>query len=268
MSADAGTTTSPRRPSDARMVQNQLLYEQRTFWRNRYGAIFTIGFSTVFLLLLALAGGTSRFSVLGGLKGIQYYVPAFLSYGVMSACFSVLAITLVNRREMGLLKRLRLSPLPAPDMMTALFLSTVFVCAVEVGVLLAIGRLGFHLHPPDNYLALAVALVTGVACFTALGVATSTVVPNQDAAGPVVNIVFFVLIFLAGMWYPLTPGSTLATISSYLPVRSLILATFAPFDLRPGASPWSWRDIVVMLVWGAAAAVVALRRWRWEPRRG
>jgi ABC-2 type transport system permease protein len=264
----AAPTARGSRPNDLQMVRHQVAYEQRTFWRNRFGATFTVGFSTVFLLLLALAGGTSRFSVIGNIRGIQYYVPAFIAYGVMSACFSVLAITLVNRREVGLLKRLRLSPLPARAMMAALFVSALVVCCAQVVILLAIGRLAFQLRVPDNYLALVVALVAGAACFTALGVAASTVVPNQDAAGPLINVVFFALLFLSGMWYPLRAGSGLAQASSYFPVRSLITATFAPFDLRPGTSPWAWHDIFVMAIWGVAAAIVAVRRFRWEPRRG
>ncbi len=266
MSASTATGVG-RRPSDIALVRQQLIYEQRTFWRNRLGALFTIGFSTLFLLLLGLTTNTSRLKVIGGQKAIQYYVPSFLAYGIMSACFTVLAITLVNRREVGLLKRLRLSPLPAWAMMAALFLSTVVVCVAQVVVLLVIGRLGFHLHGPTNYAALIVALVVGVGCFSALGVAVSTIIPNQDAGGPIVNLVFFTLLFVSGTWYPLQSGSALAQVSSYLPVRSLITATFAPFDLRPGVSPWSWRDIAVMLVWGALGAMLAVRYFRWEPRR-
>lgn len=42
----------------------------------------------------------------------------------------------------------------------------------------------------------------GAFCFTAVGMAMSTLVPNQEAAGPVTSVVFFVLLFLSGLWYP------------------------------------------------------------------
>jgi len=70
----------------------------------------------------------------------------------------------------------------------------------------------------------------------------------------VISIVFFVLLFLSGLWYPLKPGSTLARVSDWFPVRHLITATFAPFDLRPGVSAWSWNDIAVMAIWGVGGA--------------
>jgi ABC-2 type transport system permease protein len=258
------TSTGTR---DLNLLGRQTYYEQLTFWKNPFGAVFTVGFSVVFLILLASAAGTSRIGFLGNIRQIQYYVPGFAAYGVMSACFSVLCITLVVRREQGLLKRLRLSPLPTSIMLGGVFLSTFIVVVVQVALLLVIGRIAYHVHLPSNVLALTLALLVGVFCFTALGVAASTVVPNEEAAGPMVNIVFFVLLFLSGLWYPLRPGSALANISGYFPVRHMLTAVFAPFYQRPHVSAWAWHDLLVMLIWGAAAAFVAFRRFRFEPRR-
>ena len=152
-------------------------------------------------------------------------------------------------------------------MLVGLFCSSLVVALLQVVVLLVIGKVAYHVQLPQDPLALLVALVVGGVCFTALGVAASTVVPNEEAAGPMIGIVFFVLLFLSGLWYPLQPGSTLAKISGYFPVRHMILAVFAPFDLQPGTSPWAWHDLAVIAVWGVGAAIVALRRFRWEPRR-
>jgi ABC-2 type transport system permease protein len=250
------------------MVARQTRYEQLTFWRNPFGAAFTIGFSTIFLILLAASAGTARVDFLGNIHAIQYYVAGFLAYGVMSACFNTLAISIVVRRETGLLKRLRLTPLPTWAVLGAIFANAVIVSAVQVVLLLAIGRLGYGVRPPHNYLALVIALFVGIVCFTALGVAASTVIPNQDAAGPVLGIVFFVLLWLSGLWYPIKSGSGLARVSSVFPVRHLIVSTFAPFDLRPGVSGWAWGDVAVLAAWAVVGAVVAVRRFRWEPRRG
>ena len=250
------------------MVGRQVGYEQLAFWRNPLGAVFTVGFSTVFLVLLAASAGTTRIAFLGNIREIQYYAPGFVSYGVMSACFNNLAISIVVRRETGLLKRLRLSPLPTWAMMAAIFVNALIVAAVQVVLLLAIGRLAYHLQLPHNYPALILALVVGDVCFTALGVAASTVIPNQEAAGPAVSIVFFVLLFLSGLWYPIKAGSGLARVSAVFPVRHMLAAVFAPFDLRPGVSAWSWGDLGVLAAWGLAAAYLGSRRFRWEPRRG
>jgi ABC-2 type transport system permease protein len=254
-------------PRDLKLVGRQVHYEQLSFWLNPIGAAFTIGFSLVFLILLGASAGNSRISYYGNIKLIQYYVPGFVAYGVMAACFNILAITIVNRREMGLLKRLRLSPLPTWALLVAIVVSSMIIAAIQVVVLLAVGRIGFGVHPPSDVGAFLVAVVVGMISFSALGLAMSTLIPNQDAAGPVVSIVFFVLLFLSGLWFPLRPGSGLAQFSSYFPVRHFISAVFAPFDLQKGASPWAWHDLLVVALWGVAGAIVAVRRWKWAPRR-
>src|SRR3984957_4173607 len=156
---------------DLRLVGRQVHYEQLSFWLNPIGAAFTVGFSVVFLVLLGASAGNSRVAFLGNIRLVQYYVPGFAAYGVMAACFNILAIQLVTRREMGLLKRLRLSPLPTWALLSAVVLSSMIVAAVEVVILLIVGRLGFSVHLPDNAGAFVVAIVVGMLCFSALGVA-------------------------------------------------------------------------------------------------
>ena len=253
--------------SDLALVGRQVYYEQLSFWLNPVAAVFTIGFSVVFLVLIAATSGNPRLSQLHGLHEIQYQVPAFAAYGVMAACFNTLAVTLVVRREMGLLKRLRLSPLPTWVMLSAVLVNALIISLIQVVVLVLIGKFGYHVVLPHNIAAFVVALVVGVVCFTALGIAASTFIPNQEAAGPMISIVFFVLLFLSGLYYPISPNSGLAQFSSYFPVRHMILAASAPFDLRPGVSGWSWGDIRVMAYWGVGGIVAAARRWRWAPRR-
>ena len=114
----------PGRLNDMGLIAHMVRYEQLSFWVNRIGAAFTVGFSVVFLVLLGASAGNSRTSILGNIKLVDYYVPGFVAYGVMAAAFTTLAVTLVVRRETGLLKRLRLSPLPTWVLIIAIFIST------------------------------------------------------------------------------------------------------------------------------------------------
>ena len=90
---------------------------------------------------------------------------------------------------------------------------------------------------------------------------------KSESAGPIVSIIFFVLLFLSGVWFPLTAGSGLAKAANYFPVHHLIRATAAPCDTAPGASPYAWHDLLVVAISGAAGLVVAVRRFQWEPHR-
>ncbi len=252
-----------------RFLARQVYYEQLGFWLNPIGAIFTVGFALLFLVFLGLSAGTSRVSYLHNIKLIQYYVPSFIAYGAMSASFNNLAIGLVIRRESGLLKRQRLSPLPTWTLLGAIMLSTLLIVFVEVALMLAVGHWAFGVDPPSSassIVALVVVLVVGAASFGALGTAMSTLIPNQQAAGPVASTVFFVLLFLSGLYFPLKSHSTLAEISAWFPVRHFITAVFQTFS-HPDASAWSGHDLFVIAIWGAVGALVALRRFSWSPHR-
>lgn len=251
------------RPGPVRLVVRELRYQQLLFWRNRFGAFFTIVFSSVFLILLS-AVNPGHIASLYHISYAQYYTPGFMAYGVMSACFNNLAITTVVRREMGLLKRLRLSPLPGWALIAALVVNAAVISLAGAVLLVAIGVVGFGVTlGAGAILPTLVAILVGAAAFSGMGLAVSTIVPNEEAAGPAISIVFFLLLFLSGLWFPLTPGSALAKVSDYLPVRRMILAIGQPF-LGHGTSPWDWPDLGVVVIWGAAGAYIAIRRFRWS----
>jgi ABC-2 type transport system permease protein len=264
------TTGSFNGVADLRLVGRQVWYEQLSFWLNPLGAFFTLGFSVIFLVLLGAIAGNGKIDSGYGttVKLTQYYLASFIAYAIMAACFTVLASTLVNRREMGLLKRLRLSPVPTWSLLSAIFLNTFFVALLQVGILLGVGALGFGDYIPVHGLAFIVTILVAMFSFTGLGIGMSTLVPNPDAAGPMISLVFFLVVAFSGLYFPIKPGSTLAHISGYLPVRHLITAMLASFNLPSGANPWAWRDLGVMAIWGVGGVLVALRRWRWAPRRG
>lgn len=265
---EAPQTGSFRGWSDLRMVARQVGFEQLSFWLNPIGALMTIAFSVVFLILLGATAGKSTVSSYGNIKLIDYYVAGFCAYGVMAACFTILAITLVNRREMGLLKRVRLSPLPTWMLMDAVIVNYMIVAAAGVVLLLLVGTLGYGVSLPAHWAPFVVVLLVGMVCFSALGVGISTLVPNVDAAGPIVSLSFFILVALSGLWFPIAPGSGIAAFANFFPIRHFINALVASFTGQPGTALWPWRDLGVMLIWGVAGIAVGLRRWSWSPRRG
>ena len=220
--SDAGAHEVPvkgsfRGLSDLPLVARQVGFEQLSFWLNPIGALMTIAFSVVFLILLGATAGTSTVSSYGHIKLIDYYVAGFCAYGVMAACFTILAITLVNRREVGLLKRLRLSPLPTWMAMSAVLLNAMIVAALGVILLLVVGRLGYGVHGPAHWLPFIVTLVVAMLCYSALGVGVSTLVPNADAAGPMVSLTFFILVALSGLWFPDRAGLGAGHVRRLLP---------------------------------------------------
>ena len=264
--ADVPVRGSFRGTSDLPLIGRQVYFEQLAFWLNPIGAAITIGFSVIFVIFFESFEKHSTVSFLAHINLGQYYLPAFIAYGVMAACFNTMAIALVNRREMGLLKRLRLSPLPMWMLLVAVFLNWMIIAAIQIVLVLLVGWIGYGVTGPHDALLFVLVLVVGMLSFTALGVAVSTLVPNADSAGPIVSLVFFILVALSGLYYPVKAGSGLATFTGIFPIRHLIVATVDTFNGIPGTSPWN--DLLVMAIWGAAAIFVSMRRWDWSPKRG
>ena len=107
---------------------------------------------------------------------------------------------------MGLLKRLRLSPLPTWMLLAAIFINSMIIAVIQIVLILLVGRFGYGVHGPRDIPAFVLVLVVGMLSFTALGVGISTLVPNADAAGPVVSLVFFILVALSGLYFPVNAG--------------------------------------------------------------
>ena len=252
------------------LVPHQLRYEQKSYWRNPPSAFFTFAFPVMFLIIFASLNSGETIDFLGGLAYNQYYTPGIIAFGIISACFTNLAMTLAIRRDAGTLKRMHGTPLPTVSMFGGLILNSLVISAILTAVVTAIGMLFYDVTFPGHWLALIVTLVLGATCFCSLGVAMSSLVRNADAAPAVVNGVLFPVLFISGVFFPVRPDTFLSHLANVFPVRHFALAIFSAFDPRITHSVtagFAWGDLGVVALWAAVGAVVAVRRFRWEPSR-
>ncbi len=254
------TRQSPRRGLG--LLWHQVRYEQLSFWRNPQSAFFTFVFPVVIITIFgALFRSGSGSSYFYGLSALQYYVPSIAALSVLSSCYSQLAIVLAQRRQDGILKRVRATPLPAWVYFLGLLTHCIMVSAVDVALIVGIGSL-FSVPFPTHWAAIALALVLGAASFCALGVAVASLIRNSEAAPAVVQFVLFPLLFISGTYMPIH-SDLLNRISGALPVRPFNEALLGPFAQHTG---FEWGHLGVLLAWGAVGALVAVRRFRWTAR--
>jgi ABC-2 type transport system permease protein len=251
----------PRR-HNLRLLAHQIRYEQLSFWRNPQSAIFTFIFPVVFVTIIgALFGNGGRSSYFGGLSPLQYYVATIAALSVLGSCYGQLAVALAARRQSGGLKRIRATPLPAWAYFGGLLAHCVLVSFVDVTLIVGVGRL-YGVALPTHWAAIAVTLVLGAACFCALGVAVASVISNAEAAPAVAQLVLFPLLFLSGTYMPIS-SAVLNRVAGWLPVRPFNEALTGPFARHAGADR---HDLAVLAAWGVLGAIVAIRRFRWDPR--
>ena len=253
----------------AGLAAHQLRFEQKSYWRNPASAGFTFAFPVVFLILFGSLNTNSTIDFLGGLSWNQYYIAGILCFGVISASFTNLAMTVCIRRDEGVLKRLHGTPLPATSLFGGLLLNSLVVAAILTAILMTIAIAFFDVTFPGHWGALIVSLVVGTAAFCALGVAVAAVIPHADAAPAIVNGILFPILFISGVFFPVQNDSFFTKLGEVFPVRHFVEAVFAAFDPRVAHGPahgWSWDDLAVVAAWGVAGAIVAVRRFRWDPR--
>jgi ABC-2 type transport system permease protein len=252
----------PRRRSTLGLLVHQIRYEQLSFWRNPQSAVFTFIFPVVFVTIIgALFGGVTKSPYFGGRSALGYYVPTIAALSVLGSCYGQLAVALAARRQNGMLKRARATPLPAWAYFAGLLVHCVLVSVVDIALIVGVGRL-YGLPLPGQWPAIALTLVLGAASFCALGVAVASVIANAEAAPAVAQLVLFPLLFLSGTYMPIT-SEALNRITSWLPVRPFNQALLASFGSHGGPG---WQNVGVLLAWGALGSLVAIRRFRWNPR--
>ena len=243
-------------------VVHQLAFEQRMFWRNREAAVFIFIFP---ILLYALLGSVYSGEI-DGYPAVDVLLAGLFGYGAMNTAFGGLAIFLVGRREMGILKRLRATPLPPAAYLAAVLLSWLVVFAVEAVGLVALGTLAFDASLPDNTLGFLGAIVLGVAAFAGMGIGAASLIRSADGVAAVVNVIVLPMAFLSGSFGPTDEyPEFLQAIADVLPLTHFL-------DIVNGiylegdslfADPLA---LAVVAAWGAAGALIALRRFTWVPR--
>jgi ABC-2 type transport system permease protein len=255
--------------NDVSLLLHQYRYDQKQFWREPASVFFTVALPLIFLFLFVSIFGNEPIRVDDHrISGATYYVPGIVTLAVVSATILNLAITFTILREKGLLKRVRSTPLPpwvylAGRVLTATVITVLLVVAVVV-----LGRLVYDVAVPGRTIpGLILTLVVGTASCCALGFAMTSIIPSENAAPAVTNAVILPLYFFSGVFIPEDSlPSGMRFIGSLFPVRHLFRAYLEVFDPLTTGSGIAWGHLAVLLAWGVAGAVLALRTFRWTPR--
>lgn len=245
-----------------RIFLHELRYQQLVFWRSREAAVFIF----IFPLLLFVLLGSVYTGKIYGVPAAQALLAGLLGYGCANTAFAGLAIQLVIRRESGILKRLRATPLSSVTYILATLTSTLIVFVLQVIALFVLGRIFYNTPFPQRVGSLTVAIVIGAAVFAALGVATSSLIRSAEGSSAVVNFILLPSAFLTGAFGPTRHyPAFLRAIGDVLPLKYFVDIVNAIY-LHKHAIWTKGAALGVLAAWGATALVVAAFKFRWEPR--
>ena len=244
----------------AALTWRQYRLERRMFWRNPSAAFFNFFLPLLFLALFGAIFG-------GNQKNLDVIVPGIAGMAIMSTTFSALAMNITFLREQGVLKRMRGTPLPTGAYLGGIAANAVTNASIQITLVILAGRLFFNIGWPKDWPELVVFVVTGVVCLASLGVAWSHVIPNFDAAAAYQNIVFLPTIFISGVFYDENVAPVvIGDVAQALPLKHLIDGLSGAM-VHGQSVRHHWVAALVLVAWGAAGLVAAVRGFSWESRR-
>ena len=251
-----------------RLVLHQTRYDLRSFKRDRRARFFTFFFPVI--LLVVFVGVFGNDTVHSGgqeVKTATLFLPGIIALSVVAASFVNLVVSITTQRELGVLKRRRATPVSAWVLITGRTLTSVIVSLAVMVLLVAIGWTAFSVQLPGlATLGLILTAIVGSVALSALGYALSTAITSIDAAQPMVQALVLPLYFISGVFVPSDSlPRWLNDVARVFPVEHLAAGLRYAFDPVTHGSGIKVSDLAILMLWGAAGLLIALRRFSWTP---
>lgn len=197
---------------------------------------------------------------------IDFLVPGILAMSIMSNGLQMLSGIFVAYRERGILRRIRATPFPLISFISARIVTQVMVAVAQAFILLAVGKMLFHIKISGSLGSIVVMVVLGALAFLAMGFFVAAVSRNTEVADSLSNALAFPMMFLGGVFFPVDSAPAWLR-----PITEIIPLTYLANGLRDimvdGASlAHVWLPILVMLATGIISLLLSVRFFRWEAR--
>jgi ABC-2 type transport system permease protein len=247
---------------------HQLRYDLLSIRRNPRAQFFILALPLLLLVTFAGLFGSDSVEVAGQqVAANRASVPGIMGLAVLTSAFMSLTMTIVNQRESGVLKRRRATPVPAAVLVLSRAVTVTVSSVVACGLMVVVADAAFGIDPPPGGLVPALlAVVVASLCFACCGFAVAALVATPDSAQPVLQVVLLPLQMISGIYFPVSQlPDWLRHVGDAFPLAHLTSALQHAW--LPTGATISWGDLGILALWGAGAAFVAARRFRWLPGR-
>jgi ABC-2 type transport system permease protein len=268
------TTTTADRSRLLRIGLSRGHIELLQFSRERDAVVFIFVFPIALLLIF---GSVFSDDISPGVSFSQYFTAGMLASGLMATSFQSLAIQIAVERDDGTLHRLAGTPMPKASYFLGKVILVLVTGVLEAVLLLTVGSLLFDLDLPGDagrWVTFGWLTVLGAATFTLLGIAASGLPRSARSASAVISPIVIVSQFISGVFFVFSDlPPWMQQIAALFPLKWLtqgMRSVFLPdqFAAQEPAGSWEHGRVALVLVgWAVLAFVLAVRTFRWEPRR-
>ena len=245
--------------------------ELKQFFRQRESVVFTLLFP---LILLAIFGSVFSNTIAPNVTFSQYFVAGMIASALVNTGFQQIAIFIPIERDLGALKRLRGTPMPATSYFIGKAILVTVSMLLQVVLLLAAGVAFFGVNLPtqsQKWLLFVALLVMGSLVSTILGVAFSSVPKNARGASAIVSPVVIVLQFFSGVFFIFTDlPKWMQQVAAIFPLKWLtqgMRSVFLPenFATREIVGNWeTGRTFAIIGIWLIVGTILAIRTFKWD----
>jgi len=230
----------------------------RLAMRNRAFLFFSLIMPLAFLFIYAGIFGR------GNSQAMPYLLAEVLALTVMGS-FWGLSVQLVTFREQGILRRFRLAPIGAAEMLASSIISNYILTIPTVIIEFYLARQIFHMSSMGNLMGVFVLVTLGIATFATLGLVIASVTNTMQETQIINQIIWFAFLFLSGVTVPLPILPKLVQKFSYfLPATYLVSGLQQTMVDHAGLSELGL-DVASMLGCTLIAFLVSTQLFRWEP---
>ena len=201
-----------------------------------------------------------------GYKG--FIVPGIAAMAIMQNGIFSVVFTLLSYKNQGVLKRLKAAPISPSHFIVGHLISRVSIIILQTFILLIMGVfvLGVSVGQGSLLAWLNILFLSflGGILFLAIGLAISSLAPNEDSAPALANLVTFPMLFLSGVFFPIDfLPKIISYISNILPLTHL--AEGIRLSALYGNSTFSTiPQLGITLAWLALSFFICAISFKWE----
>jgi len=229
--------------------------------REPLALFFTLAFPVMVMVLFGFIFGNQAEELLGGYGQVDLSVPGYI--GMIVGTIGMLSIptTLANYRDLGILRRLRATPLGSSPVLWSQVAAQVLMTAAGIVLLFIAGLTIFDLRIPNGNLAVVPAILLSAFSFFAVGFVLAGVMPSARTAQAVGMAIFYPMLFLSGAAMPryIMPDFV-QQIAGLLPLTHVVILVE---DLWLKGT-WNLTSVAVVAVVLILGLVISRFTFRWE----
>ncbi len=239
----------------------QLLRTEAKLWLREPMALFWgIVFPLVLTIVFGLASDKPQ-RALGGLRLIDVYVPTLMAFVLTVVAVSALPSMLAGYRNIGVLRRMSTTPVAPWLLLGADVVVNAVIILCALVLIAGVSAVAFNVALPGQFLGFLLALALGGMAMLALGATVAALATNERVAQIVGTLLFFPMMFFAGLWVPQQEmGAGLRQVSHYTPLGALVAALR---DTMRGHWPGGGH-LAVLAGYAVIFGVAGARLFRWE----